>query len=153
LSYKPFDMGQFLSRQFNFVYVVVSIGFLLFTFSPQLQLSPLQRFWWIIGAFVLDLLVVQGFKHAFYAPRPHYEYVWKWGRHPHSGFPSGHSVPAFMLATMVHQAAPHIGPFWYVGATLIAFGRWKAEGHYAWQVTVSAFIGILLAVLAHSFIA
>ncbi len=145
-------MGQFLSRQFNFVYVAFSIGFLLFTFSQQLQLSLGARFCWILGAFLLDLLVVQGAKHIFYAPRPNFEQVWKWGRHPHSGFPSGHSVPAFMLATMVLQSTPQWAPFWYMGAVLIAYGRWKVEAHFAWQVTLSAILGVLIAVLARWFV-
>lgn len=145
-----FDYPQLLSRHFNFVYIAASLIFLLWNFSPVLGFNLFERFAWILAAFTLNLAVVQGAKHLFYAPRPNPKFPreWKWGRHAHSGFPSGHTVPAFLLAALVWKSAPALGWIWILCAALIAFGRWKAGGHYAWQIALSAPIGFGIGFLA-----
>ena len=147
-----FDYPQLLSRHFNFVYILGTLGFLLWHFSPQLGFNLVERIVWILGAFLLNLALVQGAKHIFYAPRPNPKFPreWKWGRHAHSGFPSGHTVPAFLLAALVGKSAPQLALLWLFLAALIAFGRWKAGGHYAWQIALSAPLGFAIGVFATS---
>ena len=145
---RPFNFGQFVSRPFNFVYVFGSIALLLFTPTPLGAGEVGARAGWIVAAFVGDLLVVQGAKHIFYAPRPNSNNSWKWGRHPHSGLPSGHSVPAFMLAVMGASVHPQWSIIWFGLAALIGWARWKVRAHFAYQVMVSAGLGVALGALA-----
>ena len=140
---RPFNFGQFISRPFNFAYVLLSILTLLFL--PLASASEVgARALWIVAAFIGDLVVVQGAKHVFYAPRPNSEGAWKWGRHPHSGFPSGHTVPAWMLATMGASVHPKWAIFWFGLAALIGWARWNVRAHFAYQVAGSALLGLAL---------
>ena len=147
-SPRPFNFGQFVSRPFNFVYVLLSILLLLCAPAPAGWREFVGRVAWIVLAFVGDLVVVQGAKHIFYAPRPNSGNSWKWGRHPHSGFPSGHTVPAWMLATMGAHVHAAWAPLWFALAALIAWARWKVRAHFAYQVAGSALLGLMLGALA-----
>ena len=147
-SRRPFNWGQFVSRPLNFVYVVVSILLLLLTPAPTTAREVGARALWILLAFVGDLIVVQGAKHVFYAPRPNSSNAWKWGRHPHSGLPSGHTVPAWMLAIMGASVHPQWAPVWLGLAALIGWARWRVRAHFAYQVLASALMGAALGLLA-----
>ncbi len=145
---KPrFDVGQFVSRTFNFVYVFCSCLFLVFVPFAVNSWDSSARASWLLAAMVGDALLVQGFKHLFYLPRPHTPGVFSWGRRAHSGFPSGHTLPAFLLATLITQAHPKLW-FWFAGAGLIAWARWHVKAHFGYQVTLSALMGIGLGLLA-----
>ena len=145
---RPFNFGQFVSRPLNFVYVTGSILLLLLAPMPQNAREFGLRAGWIVLAFVGDLIAVQGAKHIFYAPRPNSNNAWKWGRHPHSGFPSGHTVPAWMLATMSASVHPNWALIWFGLAALIAWARWKVRAHFGYQVIGSALLGLALGALA-----
>ena len=144
---RRFDFGQFVSRTFNFVYVLVSCFLLVLAPFAVNNWNIGARALWLLGAMLGDLILVQGFKHLFYVPRPHTPGVFSWGRRAHSGFPSGHTLPAFLLATLIAQAHPKLG-FWFAGALLIAWARWRVKAHFAYQVTLSALMGIGLGLLA-----
>ena len=145
---RPFNFGQFVSRPFNFVYVLGSILLLLFIPVAASTGEIGARALWVLAAFTGDLIVVQGAKHVFYAPRPNSGNAWKWGRHPHSGLPSGHTVPAWMLAMMGASVHPTWAPIWIGLAALIAWARWKVRAHFAYQVALSALMGVALGALA-----
>ena len=145
---RPFNFGQFVSRPLNFIYVLGSILLLSLAPMPANARELELRVAWIVLAFLGDLIVVQGAKHLFYAPRPNSHNAWKWGRHPHSGFPSGHTVPAWMLATMGAHVHPTWAPLWLGLAALIAWARWKVRAHFAYQVIGSAGLGVALGALA-----
>lgn len=142
-----FDVGQFVSRQFNFIYVVGSVAFLIFWPWFASPLDAWERIIWVVAALLGEVAFVQGIKHLCYIPRPHAKTSFAWGRRPHSGMPSGHTVPAFLLATFVAASHPVWGAIWYGGATLIAWARWRTQAHYAYQVVVSALLGIVLALI------
>jgi len=142
---RPF--GQWVSRQFNFVYVAASCVFLVFWPFAVNGWGIGARALWLLATMLGDLLVVQGAKHIFYVPRPDKADGFSWGRRPHSGFPSGHSVPAFLLATLIWRAHPAFW-FWFLGAALIAWARWQQRAHFGYQVSLSALLGIGLGLLA-----
>jgi len=142
---RPF--GQWVSRQFNFVYVLASCLFLvLWPFSVN-QWGISARAIWLVAAMLGDLILVQGCKHIFFVPRPNKPDRFAWGRRPHSGFPSGHSVPAFLLATLIWRAHPMLW-LWFLGAALIAWARWQQRAHFGYQVCLSALLGVLLGLFA-----
>lgn len=147
---RPFNFGQFVSRPLNFVYVLGSILALLLWPLPQNIRELGLRAGWVVLAFVGDLVAVQGAKHLFYAPRPNSDSVWKWGRHAHSGMPSGHTVPAWMLAVMGASVHPSWAPLWFALAALIGWARWRVRAHFAYQVALSAVLGVLLGLLANA---
>lgn len=146
-----FDFGQFVSRGFNFVYVLLSCGLLVFVPFSINNWNIGLRALWLVGAMAGDLILVQGFKHLCYIPRPRATDSFCWGRRAHSGFPSGHTLPAFLLATLIVQAHPHLW-FWFAGAALIGWARWKVLAHFASQVLLSAALGVGLGLLAGRFL-
>ena len=144
---RPFVFGQWVSRTFNFVYVFVSCVLLVFWPFAVNHWGIGPRTGWLLLAMLGDLLIVQGCKHVFYVHRPGKTAQFLWGRHPHSGFPSGHTFPAFLLATMIWEAHPTLW-FWFAGAALIAWARWQQRAHFGWQVSLSALLGTALGLLA-----
>ncbi len=148
---RRFDFGQFVSRSFNFVYVLASCVLLVFV-PFTVNAWPIgTRALWLLAAMFGDLVLVQGFKHICYIPRPKTTNVFSWGRRAHSGFPSGHTLPAFLLATLIWQAHPHLW-FWFFGAALIGWARWHVKAHFGYQVTLSALLGIGLGFVAGRFL-
>lgn len=149
-----YAFGQFVSRSFNFVYVVVSCLWLVlvpFSVKSASAWSLGSRALWLMAAMLGDLILVQGFKHICYIPRPKTANPFRWGRHAHSGFPSGHTLPAFLLATLIWQAHPHLW-VWFLGAALIGWARWNVKAHFGYQVTLSALLGIGIGLLAGRFL-
>ena len=144
-------VGQFVSRSFNFVYVLVTcLWLVLVPFS--INTWPLgSRVLWLVAVAVGDLIVVQGFKHICYFPRPNTTNPFRWGRHANSGFPSGHTLPAFLGATLIWQTHPQLW-FWFLGAALIGWARWNVKAHFGYQVTLSALLGIGIGLLAGRFL-
>ena len=151
ISKRRFEFGQFVSRTFNFVYVFVSCCFLVFAPFAVNAWNIGARASWLLAAMLGDLILVQGFKRVFYVPRPHTPGAFSWGRRAHSGFPSGHTLPAFLLATLIVQTHPKLG-FWFAGALLIAWARWHVKAHFGYQVTLSALMGTALGLLAGRFL-
>ena len=146
-----YAFGQFVSRSFNFVYVLATCLLLVAVpFSVNKWLLP-ARVLWLVAVALGDLIVVQGFKHICYFPRPNTTNPFRWGRHANSGFPSGHTLPAFLGATLVWQTHPHLW-FWFLGATLIGWARWNVKAHFGYQVTLSALLGIGIGLVAGRFL-
>ena len=147
----PLDFGQFVSRGFNFAFVLVSCCLLVLVPFSTNRWDIGQRALWLVAAMLGDLVLVQGFKHLCYIPRPRATDGFSWGRRAHSGFPSGHTLPAFLLATLIVQAHPHLW-FWFAGAALIGWARWKVLAHFSYQVLLSAVLGIGLGLVAGRFL-
>lgn len=148
---RPFDFGQFVSREFNFLYVLASCCLLVFVPFGVNGWSMEGRALWLVGAMLGDLVLVQGFKHLCYIPRPKAVNRFCWGRRAHSGFPSGHTLPAFLLATLIVQAHPGLWA-WFAGAALIGWARWKVLAHFGYQVMLSALLGVGLGLIAGRFL-
>lgn len=148
---RPFDFAQFVSRGFNFAYVFFSCCLLVFVPFGINGWNIGHRALWLVGAMLGDLILVQGFKHLCYIPRPRAVNSFCWGRRAHSGFPSGHTLPAFLLATLITQAHPGLWA-WFAGAALIGWARWHVRAHFGYQVVLSALLGIGLGWVAGRFL-
>ena len=144
---RRYAFGQFVSRTFNFIYVLVSCGVLVLLPFEVNTWNIGSRALWFLAAMLGDVVLVQGFKHLFYVSRPHTPGRFSWGRRAHSGFPSGHTLPAFLLATCVVQTHPRFW-FWFAGALLIGWARWQVKAHFGYQVLLSALLGVGLGLVA-----
>ena len=141
-STRKLDGSQLISRQFNFVFVFFSA--LILIFWPSIHAAPTieGRFCWLGAAILSDVIFVEIFKHICYFPRPNSRQKFRWGRHARSGFPSGHTLPAFLLATLMAHEHPHLAVLWFLGAAIIAGGRYWARAHSLLQIVPSAALGI-----------
>ena len=128
--------GQFFSRPVDVIYVVVSL-ILLLSFSPTRQESWRVRLVRLAVAAALNFGIVEGIKRLVWLPRPgHHNTVGL-----HAGFPSGHTVPAFLLAWLLSRVFPRWAPLWFGLATAIAWSRVQVHAHFTYQVVLSAVIG------------
>lgn len=134
-------VGQFLSRQVNVIFVVGSIAWLV--------LGPLatnEKRWprvsWVAIAGVAYFVFCQIPKSTplFWAPRPGFTHA----RGEHSGFPSGHTLPALLLAFLLISVTPRLTWPALIVASLIGWSRVLVGAHFAWQVSISALIGSIL---------
>lgn len=137
---RRFDIGQFLSRGFNLTYIFTTCCWIVFRPFTVNSWGMGARALWLVSATLGYFILVQGLKYFCYFPRPGSKDTFCWGRRPHSGFPSGHTLPAFVGATLIWQSHPHFW-FWFVGALLIAWARWHVKAHFGYQVILSALIG------------
>ncbi len=131
-------VGQNLSRAGHFTFLAVSLSALIF--GPlRTGETRLTRLLMLGGALVGYLLVVEGLKAVIWLPRPD-DYLH--GTHTRgSGFPSGHTVPAFAVACLVAATSPKWA--WPALAMAIAIGYARVEvtAHFAYQVVASALFG------------
>ena len=136
-------IGQNLSRGGHFGFLLLSGLFLLF--GP---LRPKEnrafRIAWIAGAVALDFAVVQTLKHIAFWPRPVDVGQTAQTASRGSGFPSGHTVPAFLVAALVGYIEPRLQIPALVMAVLIGYSRVEVTAHFALQVWISALIGLAL---------
>ena len=130
-------LANFLSRPFNVAYVAVSL--LLIGFSSGFHLLG--------AAMLLNFATVQGIKRICWMPRPSSRQAAHWGHGVRSGFPSGHTTPAFLLASLMTFAHPQCALAWFAAASAIAWSRVRVGAHHPYQVVVSAVLGCGLAVL------
>lgn len=133
--------GSFLSRPFNTAYVILTLIFLL-AVSPSGDKTRC-----LCLAAVLNFSLVQGIKQFCWLPRPVSPGQARWGKGRRSGFPSGHTVPGFLLACLVAHFHPLLGALWFAFATAIAWSRVRVRAHYAYQVIVSAALGCAIGFL------
>jgi membrane-associated phospholipid phosphatase len=131
--------GKVLSREFNTCYVLCSFALLAFAWPSG------DKFRCLFVASALNFGIVQGIKQILWVPRPHTPGVWRWGKGRSSGFPSGHTVPAFVLASLVAHLHPLWGVVWFPMAALIGWSRVRVRAHFAWQVLISAVLGCVIA--------
>jgi membrane-associated phospholipid phosphatase len=137
--------AQFISRPANTTYVLLCIAGLLF--APCEAMDGAARWHLMIVAALCNFGLVQGIKQICWAPRPHsraFPAPLRWGKGYRSGFPSGHTVPAFLLACLVTKLHPFYGAACFVCAILIAWSRVQVRAHFAWQVILSALMGLAL---------
>lgn len=59
----------------------------------------------------------------------------------YESFPSGHATAAFAVATMQSHYHPRQAPYWYAGASLIAYSRVKLNRHRYRDVVAGAAVG------------
>ena len=149
---KRLDVGQIVSRHFNFLFVLASGICLIFWSSPSSAPTLLGRFLWFAGAVLADVLIVQFFKRACYFPRPASGQNFSWGRRAHSGFPSGHTLPAFLFATLMAHNHPQTAIPWFLGAALIGWGRYIVRAHFTIQIVISALLGVGVGLIFTRFI-
>ena len=91
------------------------------------------------GALLGYLVVVQGLKAVIWLPRPGEFTVGE-----HSGFPSGHTVPAFVMACLVAESYPRFGVPALVMAILVGYARVEVMAHFAYQVAASGAMGVAI---------
>lgn len=130
-------LASFVSRPFNVVYVAVS-----------LLLLCLPTGFHLLGtAMLLNFATVQGIKQLCWLPRPNASAPPRWGHGPRSGFPSGHTTPAFLLASMMTAVHPQLALPWFAAAAAIGWSRVRVGAHHPYQVVISALLGCALAAL------
>ena len=134
-------VGQNLSRPVNFLFQAGAIGFLLLgPLAPRETRS--LRLGWAVGAAAINFGVVELLKRLVFWPRPvdvgHTVQTAVRG----SGFPSGHTVPAFLVAVLVGELEPRLRLPALGMAVLIGYSRVEVTAHFASQVWLSAIIGV-----------
>ena len=137
-------VGQFLSHQGHTTFLVVSLAALLF---GPLQKGESRAIRWLclVGALLGYLLIVEGLKRVIWLPRPG-DYVA--GTHARgSGFPSGHTVPAFVVACLVAEIYPRWRVLAFAMAVAVGYARVEVRAHFAYQVVASGIFGSVLGVL------
>lgn len=139
-------VGQGLSRPVNFAFEALCVGFLMFG-----SLAPREtrrfRLSWVLGAGASYALVVESLKRAVFWPRPIDVGHSASGASRGSGFPSGHTVPAFLVAVLVGELEPRLRVPALGTAVLIGYSRVEVTAHSALQVWLSALIGVALGAL------
>lgn len=136
-------VGQNISRAGHFIFLVVSLAALIFGPLAKGETRAL-RLLTLIGALVGYLIIVEGLKAMIWLPRPS-DYAA--GTHTRgSGFPSGHTVPAFALACLVAAIYPRFGVAALAMAILIGYSRVEVTAHFAYQVVASAIFGSALGI-------
>jgi len=136
-------IGQWLSRPWNFVFEFTCVGLLLF---GPLAYKETRRFrvLWALGAGASYAIAVEGTKRLVFWPRPEDVGRTVLTAHRGAGFPSGHTVPAFLAAALVGELYPETRWPALVGAILIGYSRVEVTAHFASQVWLSAVIGLAL---------
>ncbi len=84
-------------------------------------------------------IVTYGLKHLIDAPRP--------DGTGYDSFPSTHAATAFAAAAMAADRNPEQAPYWYAGASLIAYSRVRLDRHRPQDVIVGAALGYGIAQL------
>lgn len=59
-------------------------------------------------------------------------------------FPSGHATAAFAAAMAISHYFPKQAPFWFLGATAIAWSRVEVRAHHTKDVIAGALLGSLM---------
>ena len=133
--------GQFISRAGHFTFLVASLTALVF--GPRLPgESRATRLLMLGGALLGYLIVVEGLKALIWLPRPD-DYLH--GTHLRgSGFPSGHTVPAFAVACLVADSFRRWRVPAFGMAILIGYSRVEVTAHFAYQVAASGIFGIAI---------
>ncbi len=131
-------IGQNLSRGGHFAFLFVSLVAL--TFGPLLPAeSRATRLLLLGGALVGYLIVVEVLKAVIWLPRPD-DYLH--GTHLRgSGFPSGHTVPAFVVACLVADTFARFRWPAFAVAILVGYSRVEVTAHFAYQVAASGLFG------------
>ncbi len=93
--------------------------------------------WRVMDAVLLDFIIVDAIGKRFLPwPRPE-----KPAGLMYAGFPSGHTMMAFLMAWLIWRRYPRLGPLWFVMATLISWSRVEVHAHFPYQVIAAAFFG------------
>ena len=136
-------VGQNLSHAGHFLFLLFSGVFLIF--GPlRPNETRLFRVAWIAGAVALNFAVVETLKRFVFWPRPIDVGQTAQTASRGSGFPSGHTVPAFLIATLIGFIEPRLQIPALVMAILIGYSRVEVTAHFAIQVWLSAIIGLAL---------
>lgn len=139
-------IGQFLSRPFNFIFEFACVGLMLL--GPLARRETRRfRVLWSLGAGVSYAIAVEGTKRLVFWPRPEDVGRTIQTAHRGAGFPSGHTVPAFLAAALVGELYPETRWPALIGAILIGYSRVEVTAHFASQVWLSAVIGLGLGVI------
>jgi membrane-associated phospholipid phosphatase len=139
-------IGQHLSRTFHFLFLLLSILFLLLSTLRSGE-SRIGRVLWTAGAVALNFAVVETLKHIVFWPRPVDVGQNAATASRGSGFPSGHTVPDFLVAVLVGYLEPRLQVPALVAASLVGYSRAEVTAHFPIQVWISALIGIALGLL------
>lgn len=136
-------VGQTLSRPANFAFELLGAAFLLCGPLRKGETRPL-RLSWVAGAVALNFGVVEIFKWLVFWPRPIDVGRAVGAATRGSGFPSGHTVPAFLVAVLVGELQPKLRVPAFAMAILIGYSRVEVTAHFASQVWLSALMGVAL---------
>lgn len=138
--------GQHLSRAVHFIFLLLSIAYMVF--GPlQVGEQRLRRVLWTAGAVAINFAVVETLKHVVFWPRPVDVGETAASASRGSGFPSGHTVPVFIIAVMVGTVYPRLQIPALLMAILIGYSRAEVTAHFPIQVFISAVIGMVLGLL------
>lgn len=139
-------IGQTLSHSIDVIYLTLCGVFLVFGPLRHKESRPV-RLAWVAGSVALNFAVVQLLKKLVFWARPVDVGEIASTASRGSGFPSGHTVPAFLIAVLVGYIEPRLQIPALVVAGLIGYSRAEVTAHFPIQVWLSALIGILLGVV------
>ncbi|PQV62611.1 PAP2 superfamily protein [Abditibacterium utsteinense] len=132
-----------LGHAINSVWVGISLILLVVPslISTWVHKRPDLWAWRVLDAILLDFLMVDALGKDIFKGlgRP--------GRLDQPGFPSGHATMAFLMAWLVWQRFPRLGPLWFSMATLISWSRVQSQAHFPYQVLAGALYGCGLGAL------
>ncbi|QQL48489.1 phosphatase PAP2 family protein [Mucilaginibacter ginkgonis] len=117
----------------------------------------------LVSSFILTVIVSQAIKFAYHAPRPTMYFKAQIGKlylvkgiHMLSwnSFPSGHTVQAFTLATVLTYITPNrwLGFVYLLVAIFIGYSRMYLSQHFFEDVTAGSMIGVMCTVMWITFI-
>ena len=148
----------------NFFIVYTNIGDGLFSIFVGVLLLLIRRFkmaWQVLAAYAISGLLAQLLKNLVYSPRP--KEFFKMKEHIYmidgitltgnSSFPSGHTVSAFALATVLAVGSKNKkwSTLYLLPAILVGYSRMYLAQHFLQDVLAGSVIGVLTAILVCSF--
>jgi membrane-associated phospholipid phosphatase len=124
-----YHLAKFASDEGNLYFLTLGVFLPLATAGKEGRDHTLR----IGDALCTDAILTEALKSATHEKRPDGD--------GYDSFPSGHASAAFAVATAESHFHPKQAPYWYAGATLIAWSRVRLDRHSAQDVVAGAALG------------
>ena len=131
-------------------YIIIPVVF-IFLFSKRKYFKNTALI--VLASYTVTNFAYTALKYAVKRPRPFLlmeDVRLIAGTHQGYSFPSGHSAISFCLATVIAMRYPQMRYIAFIAAALVALSRMYLGVHYPSDVTVGAFLGVLIGYLVTS---